>query len=85
MNASFWNSVILYLVIFWSLFWKGIALWRAAQYRQRNWFVVILVLNSITLGILEIIYLFRFAKKRLTFEEIKNWKNFFMKRDTDKK
>jgi len=85
MNASFWNSVILYLVIFWSLFWKGIALWRAAQYSQRNWFVVILVLNSITLGILEIIYLFRFAKKRLTFEEIKNWKNFFMKRDTDKK
>jgi hypothetical protein len=85
MNASFWNSVVLYFVIFWSLFWKGIALWRAAQYKQRNWFVVILVLNSITLGILELIYLFRFAKKRLTFEEIKTWKNFFMARDTDKK
>jgi uncharacterized protein DUF5652 len=85
MNASFWNTVVLYLIIFWSLFWKGIALWRAAQYKQRNWFIVILVLNSITLGILEIIYLFRFAKKRLTFEELKSWKNFFMTRDSNKK
>lgn len=85
MNASFWNTVVLYLIIFWSLFWKGIALWRAAQYKQRNWFVVILVLNSITLGILELIYLFRFAKKRLTFEEIKTWKNFFTTHDKDKK
>jgi hypothetical protein len=77
MNASLWNSVILYLIIFWSLFWKGLALWKAAQFKQRNWFVVILVLNSITLGILELIYLFRFAKKRLSINEIKSWKNFF--------
>jgi hypothetical protein len=85
MNASFWNTVVLYLIIFWSLFWKGIALWRAAQLKQRNWFIVILVLNSITLGILEIIYLFRFSKKRLTFEEIKSWKNMFMTRESEKK
>jgi hypothetical protein len=77
MNASFWNTVFLYVIIFWSLFWKGVALWRSAQLKQRNWFVVILVLNSITLGILEIIYLFRFAKKRLTIAEIKTWKRYF--------
>jgi len=85
MNPQIWNTVALYLIIFWSLFWKGLALWRAAQLKQRNWFIVILVLNSITLGILEIIYLFRFSKKRLTFEEMKSWKDTFTLRDTDKK
>jgi len=59
------------------MIWKGIALWKAAQFRQRNWFIVILVLNSFTIGILEIIYLFRFAKKRLTISELKSWKNNF--------
>ncbi|HWY80318.1 MAG TPA: DUF5652 family protein [Candidatus Sulfotelmatobacter sp.] len=85
MNATILNNVLLYLVIFWSLFWKGIALWRATQSKQRNWFVVILVLNSLTLGILEIIYLFRFTKKRLTFEEMKSWKKYFITRTHEKK
>jgi hypothetical protein len=80
MNPAIWNNVLIYFIIFWSLFWKGLALWRAAQLKQRNWFVVILVLNSVTLGILEIVYLFRFAKKRLTVEEIKSWKNIFQKK-----
>jgi hypothetical protein len=84
-HAAIWNNIAIYIIIFWSLFWKGVALWRAAQLKQRNWFVVILVLNSITLGLLELVYLFRFAKKRLTFDEIKTWKNFFASRETEKK
>ena len=85
MNAAVWNNIALYIIIFWSLFWKGLALWRAAQLKQRNWFIVILVLNSITLGLLEIVYLLRFAKKRLTFEEMKTWKNFFINHKDEKK
>jgi hypothetical protein len=52
------------LIIFsvWSLFWKGWALWKAARLSQRNWFIVLLVVN--TLGILEIIYIFFVAKKK---------------------
>jgi hypothetical protein len=62
----------------WLLFWKSLALWRAAKYNQVNWFIAILILNSITLGILEIVYLFRFAKTPITIEDLKN-KNFLPK------
>jgi len=65
------NTVVLFALYVWSLFWKGIALWRASKLEQRNWFIAILVLN--TIGLLEIVYLFWFAKKRLTIAEIKNW------------
>jgi hypothetical protein len=85
MNTSLLFTVVIYLIIFWSVIWKGIALWKAAQLKQRNWFIVILVLNSFTFGILEIIYVFRFAKKRLTFKEIKSWKNYFFDLVTEKK
>lgn len=65
------QSILLYALSLWSIIWKGLALWRAAKYSQRNWFIVLLVLN--TVGILDIIFLFRFAKKRMTFGEIKEW------------
>ena len=50
-------------LILWSLFWKGLALWRAAQGKQLGWFIFLLVLN--TAGILEIVYLIFFAKDKL--------------------
>lgn len=50
---------------------KGVALWRAANLKQRNWFIAILVLN--TLGILDLIYLFKFAEKKLTIKEVRSW------------
>ena len=83
MEAAPWQNVAIYTLYIWSLIWKGFALWRAAHQRQRNWFVVILVLN--TIGILEIVYLFRFSKKRLTIAEMKTWQNPFVKRVPEKK
>jgi len=56
------NSPVFFLVIIWSLVWKGIALWRAARNEQKGWFVAILIIN--TLGILEMIYIFVFSKKK---------------------
>ena len=83
MTPAFWANFAIYFLYLWSLFWKGIALWRAAQFKQRNWFVALLILN--TIGILELVYLFRFAKKRFTFEEIKTWRNYFVKNVPEKK
>lgn len=60
-----------FLVLAWSMLWKGLALWKAAKHDQKNWFIAILVLNG--LGILEIIYLFGFAKKKMTLNELKFW------------
>jgi len=54
-------SFLLFPLIIWSLIWKGLALWKAAQLRSKIWFVVLLVVN--TAGILEILYLYVFSKK----------------------
>lgn len=55
------NSPILYLLIAWSIIWKGTALWHAARNRQLVWYVALLIVN--TVGLLEIVYLIFFRKK----------------------
>lgn len=55
------NPVIFFLIIVWSLYWKGMALWKAAKLDSQKWFIALLILN--TLGILEILYLYVFSKK----------------------
>jgi hypothetical protein len=57
-----WFPAFLSVVVLWSLFWKGLALWHAARRKQPWWFVILLVVN--TIGILEIIYLFVVAKRK---------------------
>jgi len=47
--------------IVWTLAWKGFALWRSAELKQKWWFIAFLFIN--TLGILEIIYLLLIARK----------------------
>ncbi len=66
------NPTLLFVIYAWSIIWKGIALWRAARDNQRNWFIAILVINII--GLLEITYLFFFAKKKLTFKSFSDLK-----------
>lgn len=48
--------------VVWTLVWKGLALYRAGANRSPGWFVVLLVFN--TLGILEILYLLFFSRRR---------------------
>ncbi len=51
-----------WLLLIWSLIWKGLALWKAARLGSKVWFVILLVVN--TVGILEILYLYAFSKKQ---------------------
>jgi len=46
--------VVIVLVV-WTMVWKGIALWKAGNNKQLEWFVALFILN--TLGILPMIYL----------------------------
>jgi len=58
-----WPAVLLIIVmVIWSLIWKGLALWKAAKNGDLGWFVVMLVVN--TIGILEILYIYVFGKKK---------------------
>lgn len=47
----------------WSLVWQGIALWKSARNGDRYWFLALLLIHSA--GILDILYLFVFAKNKL--------------------
>ncbi len=62
----FSNVILLWLVIplvaVWSMAWRGIALWRAGRNDHLAWFIVLFIVN--TLGILPIIYIFAFSRKR---------------------
>lgn len=59
-NPQGFMAVVIVLSL-WELFWKGKALWKSSQRNERNWFIIILVAN--TLGILPIVYLQFFANK----------------------
>jgi len=59
------NILLMLLLIplaIWDLIWKGIALWKCGRNNQLIWFIVILVCN--TVGILPIVYLLFFQKKK---------------------
>lgn len=51
------------LIAVWEIIWKGIALWKTGRNNQLVWFVFILILN--TIGILPIIYLLFFQKRKI--------------------
>lgn len=54
------HPVFLIFILTWTLAWKGIALWKAAQRRQVYWFITLLVIN--TIGILPILYVYLFSE-----------------------
>jgi len=56
------GNLLLLAVIIWSIVWKGLALWKSAREGSKVWFVVFLLVN--TIGILEILYLYVFSKKK---------------------
>ena len=53
---------IFVVLVIWATVWKGFALWKAARLGAKWWFVALLIVN--TAGILEILYLFVFSKRK---------------------
>jgi len=49
-------------ILAWTIPWKGIALWTSARNKQKIWFIVLLLVS--TVGVLEILYLLFWQKKR---------------------
>ncbi|MBI3341828.1 hypothetical protein HY024_01770 [Candidatus Curtissbacteria bacterium] len=61
-------NTLFFVGIIWTFVWKGMALWYSAKNNQKIWFIALLLVN--TLGLLEIIYLFYFSKRKLTLRKI---------------
>ena len=60
--------ILVMLLVIWTVAWKGIALWKSARSSHRNWFIALLIIN--TVGILDILYIYVFSKKKT--EEIQS-------------
>lgn len=58
-----WMGASFGLLAIWSIVWQGIALWKAARNDDRYWFLALLFIH--TAGILDMLYLFVFAKNKL--------------------
>lgn len=63
MGLPHWLASLFIPLLLWGIFWKGLALWHSARRSEQWWFIAFLFIN--TFGILEIIYLFVFAKRSL--------------------
>lgn len=57
------NSPFAYVLLLWTIFWKGWALWIAANKKHLPWFLILLIVN--TMGLLEIAYIFYLKKHDL--------------------
>lgn len=66
------NPILSLLFLFWSFYWKGRALWKAARNNSLTWFIALLVIN--TLGILEILYVYYFGKEKTKISSKNNKK-----------
>ena len=54
-------QIILVILAIWAIPWKVYAVWLSAKHDQKIWFVVLLLIN--TVSILELIYIFKILKK----------------------
>jgi hypothetical protein len=63
MSTIYQSPLILSLIVIWSIAWKAVATWHAARNGQLGWFIALFIIN--TAGVLEIIYLAFFTKKKI--------------------
>lgn len=55
-----WVLPVTMVLVIWTLFWKGVSMWHAAQKKNGIWFFILLIFN--TVGILDLYYLFGVEK-----------------------
>ncbi len=58
LGIPFWFALV------WSMVWKGIALWKAGRNGHLGWYIAMFIVN--TAGILEIVYVFAFGRRKAT-------------------
>ncbi len=67
--STAWIVTFVILAI-WELYWKGLALWRAAKRDESVWFVALLIIN--TAGLLPIAYLLLTRDKNSNLQQKNN-------------
>ncbi len=60
--------ILILILMIWTFVWKVYAVWISVKHDHKKWFIALLILN--TVGILEIFYIFKIAKK--SWAEVKS-------------
>lgn len=68
MTENIFETIIIVILTIWSILWKCYSVWHAAKQNHKKWFIALVILN--TIGILDMIYVFRVLKK--DFKNVKN-------------
>ena len=63
------HPILIGILLIWTLVWKGLALWKSARISRKDWFVLLLLLQ--TVGILDIIFLYFVGRDYEVLEEVK--------------
>lgn len=61
MTLDILETIIIVILTIWSVLWKCYSVWHAAKNGHKKWFIALVILN--TIGILDMIYVFRILKK----------------------
>ncbi len=69
--ANFNSSIIIFILIIWEMFWKGIGLWKSAKKGDTVWFVAIFVINLF--GIIPLFYLWRTKQLKAVNHDFQNF------------
>jgi len=67
------NPILLVIYSLYTLTLKGFALWKAAKNSNKYWFVAILIINLF--GIPELLYIFIFSKRSISFSFLHSQKS----------
>lgn len=68
-SLAFLTSGWIIVLLIWSLIWKGLALWKSARNKHLVWFIFILITNAV--GILSIVYLIIYRKRKKVVKKTK--------------
>lgn len=72
-------EAVIFLLILWETFWKGIGLWKSAKRGDLVWFIAIFVINFF--GLIPIFYLWRTKQLKGVVADFQNFfKSKFQKK-----
>ncbi len=63
-------GILIFIIVIWEAFWKGIGLWKSAKKADQLWFLAIFLINFV--GLVPIFYLWKTKQLDGIFQDTKH-------------